>query len=578
MHFTVNGEVGSTFDIAGGDPVRSATGNLVEALGAPNASLLNPAAFAPAKKGNASPTITLTRDGMNSLGVNGTFGEHDVSGDYKNAEHLVNSSRYAVEGGRLALSVQNTTNANHPFHLHGFSIQPISLTKAGDPTFTWPYKEFRDNVDIPKNYTLNFRVRLDPRPLADDTTPGGALGRWVFHCHIFFHATNGMLSELVVTSANGNERPEIDVAGASTTVEQDQEATIKGSFKDPDNDPVTLSASVGSMTNDGGGKWTWKYPTTVADNDRIVSVVATDSTGKKAQSAFLLDVNNTPPLLVLPGDQTVRQGEAVNIPVSATDPNTTDPLGLSASGLPAGLSFSDAGNRSGAITGAVTAPPGEYQVTVAANDGKNPAQNATQKITVLPKELTGVVTNPEVMKKGKITVGCRLDRKALKSCRGTVTRKKKRIGRATKNLSRTGTSKANVAIPLTRATQRSVARSVPGVGVDVSFLATAFDVVKNLTDLQSIRVVAPKVVARPGLSVFGATSAGITDAGKAYLTKIAKQVGTAKRVTCTARPPQAKARATAACAFLKAQGLKAKTRSVGAGGRASRRLQLTIER
>src|SRR4029077_14014233 len=126
-------------------------------------------------------------------------GAHDVSGDYTGAVHE-GSSRFAASlGDTLQLTVTNTTpSAHHPFHLHGFSMQPITLTKASSPTFTYPH-EFKDNVDIPPGYTLTFRIRLHDRPLIDGVTMGGGLGRWVFHCHIFFHATFGMISEFVVS-------------------------------------------------------------------------------------------------------------------------------------------------------------------------------------------------------------------------------------------------------------------------------------------------------------------------------------------------------------------------------------------
>ena len=45
--------------------------------------------------------------------------------------------------------------------------------------------------------------------MMDGVTPGGGLGRWVFHCHIFFHAVFGMISEFDVVAADGNERPYI---------------------------------------------------------------------------------------------------------------------------------------------------------------------------------------------------------------------------------------------------------------------------------------------------------------------------------------------------------------------------------
>jgi PKD repeat protein len=54
-----------------------------------------------------------------------------------------------------------------------------------------------DNIDIPGKCSLQLRVRLDDRPFPNGA-PGAAIGRWMFHCHIFFHHHQGMVSELTV--------------------------------------------------------------------------------------------------------------------------------------------------------------------------------------------------------------------------------------------------------------------------------------------------------------------------------------------------------------------------------------------
>ena len=72
------------------------------------------------------------------------------------------------------------------------------LDLASNPVRTFDYNELIDTFDIPSNHSLVSRVRLNDRPGMDWTSPGGALGRWMFHCHITFHATLGMISELVV--------------------------------------------------------------------------------------------------------------------------------------------------------------------------------------------------------------------------------------------------------------------------------------------------------------------------------------------------------------------------------------------
>jgi hypothetical protein len=486
-----------------------------------------------------------------------------VLGDYSDSAHL-GSSRYAKEGDILQLAVQNTTGARHPFHLHGFSIQPLSLVKTagGGPDFNWPYKEFRDNVDIPPGYTLNFRIRLDPRPLPDGTTPGGALGRWVFHCHIFFHATNGMLGELVIVPANGNERPDVNVDGSSAEVTQGGTATIAGSYADRDGDPVTLSPSVGTVVDNGGGAWSWSFPTGTAGS-QIVYITATDSGGRKGQIPFFLKVDNTPPALVVPGPQSVAAGSSPSIPVSATDPDAVDTLALSATGLPAGLTLQDNGDRTGRIVGTVTAAAGSYVATIAVSDGHNPAVTGTITFTVTQatNQLSAVVDKPERLVNRAITVGCLLNRAALKSCRADVLVAATRVGRTTKTLPTTGKALTNVAVVLASSTRRAVAHSIPGVLVNVKVLASTFDAPGvPLTASKQTRVVAPRVVAKLRSGGFAAGSAKPSRRGRAYLKKIAKQVGRAKQIVCVAPSPSlslSKRRAKAACAAIKSAGLKA---------------------
>jgi hypothetical protein len=292
MHLNLAGSaVSPAYTIPAGTDLRNATGDPVEALGGATGTYITPSGgFVAPKLGSANQNVQLTQGG-NEAGVDNVFGTHDVAGDYKNAAHLM-STRYAKQGDILQLTVENTTGAHHPFHLHGFSIQPITLDDppfgAGGADYTFPYPEFRDNVDIPPGYRLVYRVRIDPRPLVDGVTPGGALGRWVFHCHIFNHATDGMLSELVVTNPAGNERPHIDVDDALVTVRRGHVAVVRGAFDDLENNPVSLSASVGSMTDEGGGDYTWRYRRP-RGGDRVIHLTATDSNGLKGQIPFHLN-------------------------------------------------------------------------------------------------------------------------------------------------------------------------------------------------------------------------------------------------------------------------------------------------
>lgn len=213
-HFNVTNDAPGSYTIADGACLRACLAP-VDPLGPATDQLLDPGAFVPERPGMDNPEIQLTNSGNSPggpLGINNVQGAHEVQEPYNTAPHF-DSSRYARLGEILELTVKNATNAHHPFHLHGFSIQPLSFTTDGGPNFTFDYTEFMDNIDIPAGYTLMYRVELDDRPMMDGTTPGGGVGRWMFHCHIFFHAVFGMISELVVV----DNQPPVAVNDAAQT-------------------------------------------------------------------------------------------------------------------------------------------------------------------------------------------------------------------------------------------------------------------------------------------------------------------------------------------------------------------------
>jgi FtsP/CotA-like multicopper oxidase with cupredoxin domain len=299
MHLNLAGApVEPPYNIENGTELRDATGDPIEPLGEPTGGLLDPAEFSTSKPGSADSHISFTSNGASGLGVNGAFGTHDVEGSYMNIPHLP-STRYAKPGDVLLLSIEDTTGAHHAYHLHGFSFQPIRMDHEpfgpGGADYEFQDPEYRDLIDVPPHYRVVFKVKLPERPLADGVTPGGALGRWLFHCHILFHASNGMLSELVVTDPTGDERPDVNVDEAEPIVNPGDTATVSGTYGDPDGDPVSLGASIGRVVDDGNGRYTWIYPTSAGDSSRLVYVTVTDSHGNKGQIPFYLRVGPAAP-------------------------------------------------------------------------------------------------------------------------------------------------------------------------------------------------------------------------------------------------------------------------------------------
>src|SRR3546814_18262806 len=121
---------------------------------------------------------------------------------------------------------------------------------------------------------------------------GGAFGRWLFHCHIFFHAHQGMISELVVTSADGSEKPYVNVGGSWAYTPAGGTATRRGTFSHPDGKNITLTASDGGFNPPvapaPSGVWNWEMDSTgEPDSTRYVYITADDGV-RKDQAGFRL--------------------------------------------------------------------------------------------------------------------------------------------------------------------------------------------------------------------------------------------------------------------------------------------------
>ncbi len=207
MHLKVNGSAATPYTIANGTQLLESLGTnaMVKALGPATGNLV----LGSGEQGSLNKDIQLTfwaNSGAFEASVDGVPMPRDFTGLGKDGlasggnPFFLQSARHAVLANTMELTVTNTTGAHHPFHLHGFSVQPIKLSpQVGitGPSYNFPYYEFRDIVDVPANYTLTFRVSLADRPMTNKSQ-GGGKGRWMFHCHILPHATFGMRSELHV--------------------------------------------------------------------------------------------------------------------------------------------------------------------------------------------------------------------------------------------------------------------------------------------------------------------------------------------------------------------------------------------
>jgi FtsP/CotA-like multicopper oxidase with cupredoxin domain len=96
-----------------------------------------------------------------------------------------------VHVGELQVwDVVNDTLMDHPFHLHGFFFQVVSVNDERPAYLSW-----EDTINLPPRSRTRIAWLPDDRP-----------GEWMYHCHILEHHEAGMMAHFVVARADETER------------------------------------------------------------------------------------------------------------------------------------------------------------------------------------------------------------------------------------------------------------------------------------------------------------------------------------------------------------------------------------
>jgi hypothetical protein len=167
--------------------------------------------------------------------------------------------------------------------------------------------------------------------------------------------------------------------------------------------PVVFGAdpiATGTTDAQGNGSFQFRIPPDSRLGFRLVTV-GSDGTALTGDCSVLVEGApvNLPPALTVPGTQTAQYSDPLTFGISATDLDN-DPITLSASGLPSGLTFTDNGNGTGTVSGALEVAAGTYPVTFSASDGQNPA--VTEHLNIVVTREDAVVApsaiNPTAVK------------------------------------------------------------------------------------------------------------------------------------------------------------------------------------
>jgi subtilisin family serine protease len=134
--------------------------------------------------------------------------------------------------------------------------------------------------------------------------------------------------DLLAALQAGNSPPTIAADNAGVTVNEGSTATNTGTFSDPEGDPVTLSASRGTVTDTGGGTWSWSFGTNDGPTQSgPVTITTTDDKAESGSVTFALTVNNVAPSVVFnaaASDVSLAEGETASAVFDFSDPGWAD--------------------------------------------------------------------------------------------------------------------------------------------------------------------------------------------------------------------------------------------------------------
>jgi hypothetical protein len=137
-----------------------------------------------------------------------------------------------------------------------------------------------------------------------------------------------------------NVAPSITGGSAPITIEEGEQAANSGTFGDVLADTVTLTASLGTVTQNANGTWSWSYDGDDDLAETTVTITATDEDGGQSELEFDVTVNNVAPTATIGNSGPIDEGQTVTV-------SLTNAADASAIDENAGLRFSFALTPSG---------------------------------------------------------------------------------------------------------------------------------------------------------------------------------------------------------------------------------------
>jgi FtsP/CotA-like multicopper oxidase with cupredoxin domain len=107
--------------------------------------------------------------------------------DFKINGEMHHNDKPVTVGELQVWDVVNASHMDHPFHLHGFFFQVLSVNGVAPA-----YRAWQDTVNVPPKGRVRIAWMPDDRP-----------GFWMYHCHILEHHAGGMMANFAVVRPGG---------------------------------------------------------------------------------------------------------------------------------------------------------------------------------------------------------------------------------------------------------------------------------------------------------------------------------------------------------------------------------------
>ncbi|HEX4965240.1 MAG TPA: beta-propeller fold lactonase family protein [Thermoanaerobaculia bacterium] len=197
-----------------------------------------------------------------------------------------------------------------------------------------------------------------------------------------------------------NVPPVLASDNASVTVNEGQTAANTGTVTDQNHDTVTLTASVGSVINNGNGTWSWSFATSDGPTQsQTVTITGDDGQGGTSTTTFALVVNNVAPTIVsVSNNGPVIVGNPATITVTATDPaGANDPLTYSFDCDNNGTF--EIGPQAGNSASCTFATAGSHTVNVRVADDDGGVTTGSTSVTVVfpPPSCASATASPNLL-------------------------------------------------------------------------------------------------------------------------------------------------------------------------------------